>query len=92
MDSDLLPLINTEELFSIELDRQSKTNPSFNYSFAAAQELLENSLKGRLTIGGGFNAGLFVLKPDLAMFDRIWARANTEDSRGIVITTWNRDY
>lgn len=78
MDSDLFPLINTEELFSIELNQQSTTNPSFNYSFAAVPNLVGKSPEGSLIIGGGFNAGFFVLKPDVTMFDRIWARAMAE--------------
>src|SRR5271167_3273292 len=39
MDSDLLPLVNTEELFSIELNQQSMTHPPYNYSFAAVPTL-----------------------------------------------------
>lgn len=77
MDSDALPLANTEELFSIELNQQSRTNPSYNYSFAAVPTLggkiTDN--EGEIELGSGFNAGVFILKPDAAMFDRIWERA-----------------
>jgi len=75
MDSDLFPLINTEELFHLDLDQHSSQDPPFNYSFAATPNLVGKNDKGQLIIGPGFNAGFFVLKPDQAMFDRIWARA-----------------
>src|SRR5947207_15935673 len=65
MDSDLFPLINTEELFSIDLNQHSRTNLSFNYSFAAVPNLVGKSSDGSLNIGIGFNAGFFVLKPDV---------------------------
>jgi alpha-N-acetylglucosamine transferase len=74
MDSDLFPIVNTEELFQLDLDQQSTTDPAFNYSFAAAPNLIDKD-ETRLIIGSGFNAGFFILKPDQAMFDRIWARA-----------------
>jgi alpha-N-acetylglucosamine transferase len=75
MDSDLFPLVNTEELFHLNLDQHSSQDPPFNYSFAATPNLVGKDERGQLIIGGGFNAGFFVLKPDQAMFDRIWARA-----------------
>lgn len=78
MDSDLFPLINTEELFSINLSQQSTTNPPFNYSFAAVPNLVGKAPNGQLIIGNGFNAGFFVLQPDITIFDRIWERAMTE--------------
>jgi alpha-N-acetylglucosamine transferase len=77
MDSDIFPLINTEELFSIELNQVSTTNPPFSYSFAAAPNLVEKNKDGVFIIGVGFNAGLFILKPDVTVFDRLWARALT---------------
>src|SRR5579859_8007388 len=76
LDSDLFPLINTEELFDIDLHQHSTTEPSFDYSFAAVPNLVGKNEDGTLIIGVGFNAGFFVLKPDVAIFDRIWARAN----------------
>jgi len=40
MDSDLFPLINTEELFSMDIRQKSTTKPPFDYSFAAAPNLV----------------------------------------------------
>jgi alpha-N-acetylglucosamine transferase len=77
MDSDLLPLVNTEELFYLDFERQSTTNPPFNYTYAAVPtiEWDKNGKPGILGVGGGTNGGFFVLKPDQAMFDRLWESA-----------------
>lgn len=75
MDSDLLPLTNTEELFSMDIEQSSLSIPSINYSFAASPNLVAKRQDGVETIGNGFNAGFFMLKPSLQMFDRIWKAA-----------------
>jgi hypothetical protein len=75
MDSDLFPLVNTEELFSMDILQKSKTRPPFDYSFAAAPNLVVRNEEGQDIIGGGFNAGFFVLRPDESIFNRIWDRA-----------------
>jgi alpha-N-acetylglucosamine transferase len=71
VDSDMFPLANTEELFDLDLDQQSTTYPPYKYSFAAVHNLVGQAEHHPIT-GGGFNAGFFVLKPDIAMFDRLW--------------------
>jgi alpha-N-acetylglucosamine transferase len=73
LDSDALPLVNTEELFQLELNQHSTTNPPFNYSFAAVNTL--QNINGQPVLGGGFNAGIFVMKPDQDMFERLWTTA-----------------
>ena len=75
MDSDLLPLVNTEELFELDFERQSTTNPPFNYTYAAVPTITWDRNGETGAYGGGNNAGLFVLKPDQAMFDRLWESA-----------------
>ena len=75
MDSDLLPLTNTEELFSIPIEQTSLTNHSVNYSFAACPNLVAKRENGVEIIGNGFNAGFFILKPSLQIFDTIWQAA-----------------
>jgi len=74
MDSDLFPLVNTEELFEMDIRQTSLTDQPFQYSFAAAPNLVAKNENGYI-IGVGFNAGFFMLKPDSALFDRIWERA-----------------
>lgn len=74
VDSDMFPLANTEELFDLELDQQSTTDPPFSYSFAAVHNIIGKTEHFPLT-GGGFNAGFFVLKPDIDIFDRLWEMA-----------------
>ena len=69
----MLPLANTEELFDLDLNQQSTTNPPFNYTFAAVPTIAWNKEPPR--VGGGFNAGFLVLKPDRGIFDRLWEGA-----------------
>jgi alpha-N-acetylglucosamine transferase len=73
LDSDALPLVNTEELFQLELNQHSTTNPPFNYSFAAVNTL--QNINGQPVLGGGFNAGIFIMKPDQDIFERLWTTA-----------------
>jgi alpha-N-acetylglucosamine transferase len=75
MDSDLFPLVNTEELFELDLDQHSTSTPSYNYSFAAVPNLVGKNEQGWPIIGNGFNAGFFVMKPDTSIFERLWERA-----------------
>lgn len=75
MDSDLLPLANTEELFSMDIRQTSSTEVPFEYSFAASPNLLGKGEDGSINVGVGFNAGFFVLKPDTSLFDKIWELA-----------------
>jgi alpha-N-acetylglucosamine transferase len=75
MDSDMLPLVNTEELFDLDLERQSTTNPPFNYTYAAVPTITWNKNGDEPKYGGGNNAGFLVLKPDQALFDRLWETA-----------------
>jgi len=75
MDSDLFPLINPDELFSMDINQQSTTDPPFNYSFAAAPNLVSRDVQGEELVGAGFNAGFFILDPDVLLFDRIWELA-----------------
>ena len=74
MDSDLFPLINTEELFQMEIQQTSSTEPPFDYSFAAAPNLVEKN-GNDYVVGIGFNAGFFMLKPSVEIFDKLWNRA-----------------
>jgi glycogenin len=87
MDSDLLPLVNTEELFDLDFERQSTTNPPFNYTYAAVPTIAwDKNGETSIRIGGGHNSGLFVLKPDQAMFDRLWESATDP------LVPWNRHH
>jgi alpha-N-acetylglucosamine transferase len=86
LDSDMLPMVNAEELFDLNLNQQSTTKPSFNYTFAAVPTLSGWNTKEAPRCGGGFNAGFLVLKPDRAVFDRIWEMA-MDPKLG-----WNENY
>ena len=77
MDSDLLPLVNTEGLFSMDIRQTSRTIEPFEYHFAASPNLLGRGEDGSINVGIGFNAGFFMLKPDLFVFDKIWELAMT---------------
>ena len=78
MDSDLFPLIQTNTLFDLPLSQISTSTPSFNYSFAAVPNLIRKNENGDPIVGIGFNAGFFILKPDVGVFDKIWELAMTE--------------
>jgi len=75
MDSDLLPLTDTEDLFSIDIRQTSNTTEVFEYHFAASPNLLGKGEGGSINVGIGFNAGFFMLKPDIFVFDKIWELA-----------------
>jgi alpha-N-acetylglucosamine transferase len=75
MDSDLFPLVNTDELFAMDIRQTSSIDEPFEYSFAAAPNLLGKGEEGSINVGIGFNAGFFVLKPDNSIFYRIWELA-----------------
>jgi alpha-N-acetylglucosamine transferase len=72
MDSDMFPLANTEELFSMDICQKSNTDVRFEYCFAASPNLLGKGQEGSVNVGIGFNAGFFMLKPDSFIFDKIW--------------------
>jgi alpha-N-acetylglucosamine transferase len=74
MDSDLLPLVNLEELFDLDFERESTTNPPFNYTYAAVPTIAWYKPRV-MRIGVRHNAGFFVMKPDQAIFDRLWESA-----------------
>lgn len=75
MDSDLFPLTNTEELFSMDIRQRSRTGDAFEYHFAASPNLLGRGEGGSINVGIGFNAGFFMLKPNVSVFDKIWELA-----------------
>lgn len=56
----------------MDIDQESHTSPPFLYSFAAVPNLVEKRPDGVYVIGQGFNAGFFVLEPDVSLFNRIW--------------------
>ena len=72
MDSDMFPLVNTEELFSMDICQKSNNDVPFEYCFAASPNLLGKGQEGSVNVGIGFNAGFFMLKPDSSIFDKIW--------------------
>jgi alpha-N-acetylglucosamine transferase len=95
----MFPLVNTEELFDLELDQQSTTNPPFGYSFAAVHNIIGKTEHFPVT-GGGFNAGFFVLKPDIDMFDKLWEMAmdpeqpwngSKDMEQGLLVSFFNQD-